>query len=276
MRLSPLPARLTDPMLALTDIYCRGDAALLDAPAVAIVGSRDASPDALVFAGHLARAVVRAGLVIVSGGARGIDFAAHDTALRMGYGRLVCVLGSPLDPISPAVSARVCDRVVAAGGAVVSEHPSGVETFKGFFRERNRIIAALADLTIVAAARFGSGSLHTARYARELGKPVWAVPGAPWDGRMQGGNALIAAWKASPIASLGTCEKALRVMFGVSARSKAPSRDRIEALLAGRAHSADELCAALVLPPERLPSVIYEHLRSGRIVRGPDGKYRLV
>ncbi|MCC6811017.1 MAG: DNA-protecting protein DprA [Deltaproteobacteria bacterium] len=271
-----LPERQRHPDLGPTELYCHGDASLLGSQAIAIVGSRDASPDARHFAGILARSAAHAGLVIVSGGARGIDFAAHDAALRIDYGRLICVLGSPLDRISPEISARLCERIVERGGVIVSEHPPGTRTYKGHFLDRNRIVAALADVTVVAAARLRSGSLHTARWAARLGKPVWAVPGPPWDTRLQGGNALIASWQASPLVSVFDFVTAMRTMFGRDPSVFAPRRDPIATLLAERAHSADELCTALELPPERLPLAIYEHLRSGRIVRGADGKYRLV
>jgi DNA processing protein len=256
-------------------LYAKGDASLLGAPGMAIVGSRNASPDALHFAGEIARMAARLSLVIVSGGALGVDYAAQDAALRVGYARLVCVLGSSLAPISPAVSARLSERILAAGGLVLSEHAEGTRVQKHFFSERNRLIAALADVVVVAGAREASGALITAQWAKRLGRPIWAVPGAPWDGRMRGCNQLLATGDARPLLGLANFEAALRKRF--DREGAAPKAyDAIEQLLASDALDADALCDALRVAPDKLPTVLFEHVRSGRIVRGPDGRYRLV
>lgn len=274
MQLTVMPRRLRDERLGLSSLFVAGDPDLLDAPSVGIVGSRDASVDARHFARALARVVARTGSVIVSGGARGIDAAVHEAALEMGHRRNLCVLGSSLSPISPRPTASLCKRIIANGGTVVSEHPDGEQVFAGFFLERNRIVAALSDVLIVAAAREQSGSLHTAAWAKRLARPLWVVPGPPWDNRMGGSNQLIAKAGALPVTSIFDAEKLLRQILGLPPPSEA-SLDQVETLLSDRPLSGDELCVALKIDPQALPSLIHANLRDGRIVLGADGRYRL-
>ena len=130
-------------------------------------------------------------------------------------------------------------------------------------------------MVVVAGAREESGALITAQWAKRLGRPVWAVPSAPWDGRMRGCNNLLATGEARPLIGLANFEAALRARFDREGREQKP-RDLIEERLALDALEADALCDALKVDPEKLPVVLFEHVRSGRIVRGADGRYRLV
>jgi len=170
-------------------LYVRG--ALPERPAVAIVGSRRASPYGLEAAELFARALAAAGVPVVSGFARGVDAAAHRGALAAG-GATVAVLGCGVDVDYPRGHRRLGDAAAAAG-AVVSELPCGAEPRAWNFPVRNRIIAALALGTLVVEAAARSGSLITARHALELGRDVFAVPGRIFDERAMGPNTLIAA-----------------------------------------------------------------------------------
>ncbi|MBX9931162.1 MAG: DNA-processing protein DprA [Methylobacterium sp.] len=171
------------PLLAV-----RGSSDILNRPAVAIVGSRNASAAGLAFTERLARGLGEAGLVVVSGLARGIDARAHRAALRDGT---VAVLAGGQDRIYPASHGPLVDEILTEGGAVVAEMPMGWEPRGRDFPRRNRIISGLAYGSVVVEAARRSGSLITARFALEQGREVFAVPGSPLDPRAEGTNDLI-------------------------------------------------------------------------------------
>jgi DNA processing protein len=159
--------------------------------AVALVGGRRASVLRRATARSLARGLAEAGLCVVSGGAVGVDAAAHTGALDAG-GRTVVVLGCGLDVPYPSDNVALFHRVRAAGGTLLGEHPPGARPFASNFLPRNRLIAALSSAVVVVEAAGGSGSLSTARAAGSRGAGrVLAVPGAPWDPGAAGCNDLI-------------------------------------------------------------------------------------
>jgi DNA processing protein len=170
-------------------VSVRGDAGLLHRPAVAVVGARNASGNGCGFARGLARELARAGVVVVSGLARGIDTAAHEGALA-GDGATVAVIAAGVDVAYPPENAGLMARI-AAGGAVVSERPLGATARAKDFPRRNRVIAGLALGVVVVEAAPASGSLITARLAVEYGREVMAVPGSPQDRRHRGTNQLL-------------------------------------------------------------------------------------
>ena len=159
-------------------------------PAVAIVGSRRTDAYGQEVAELFARSLAAAGVTIVSGFARGIDAAAHRGALAAEGGRTVAVLGCGLGVDYPAGHERL-GREIAARGALVSEFPCGLSPRSWHFPVRNRVLAALAAGTLVVQAAPRSGSLLTARWAADLGREVWAIPGRIFDERSLGPNALI-------------------------------------------------------------------------------------
>jgi DNA processing protein len=172
-----------------TVLWTRGDAAHFSRPAVAVVGSRAATPTGLLMAGRLARELAAAGLTVVSGLARGIDAEAHKAALDEG-GVTVAVLGSGVDHIYPREHAPLAARVQERG-VVVSELLPGTPPDAHHFPRRNRIISGLSVATVVVEASERSGSLITARAALDQGRDVLAVPGNPASGRYRGCHALI-------------------------------------------------------------------------------------
>ncbi|MBU6372848.1 MAG: DNA-processing protein DprA [Alphaproteobacteria bacterium] len=165
----------------------RGDVRLLARPAIAIVGARDASAAGRLFAETLARDLGRAGLVVVSGLARGIDAAAHRASLETGT---VAVLAGGLDRPYPPQNVALYEEIARAGAAV-SELPLGAVARARDFPRRNHIVSGLATAVIVVEAAARSGSLITARAAAEQGRDVMAVPGSPLDPRARGTNALL-------------------------------------------------------------------------------------
>lgn len=168
--------------------------------AVAVVGSRDADRYGLAAAAAFTAAFVSGNIAIVSGGARGVDAAAHRAALD-GGGRTIAVLAGGLDRPSPASSRSLFIDMVRHGGTLISESPPGVRPRPHFFPHRNRLIAALSDAVVVIQAALRSGSAHTAVAARAQGKPLFAVPGDLCYRQSEGVNAMI----ASGSAQMATC-----------------------------------------------------------------------
>jgi len=157
------------------ELYVRGT--LASGPAVAIVGARAASGDGMRHAHALGKHLAARGVHVVSGGALGIDGAAHRGALA-GGGATTVVLGSGLDVPYPVRHAPLFAAIVAAGGALVSMFPNHTQPRPAYFPQRNVLIAALVDAVIVVEADVRSGSLSTARSASELGRRLAAWPGS--------------------------------------------------------------------------------------------------
>ncbi|HZD37559.1 MAG TPA: DNA-processing protein DprA, partial [Actinomycetes bacterium] len=161
------------------------------AVSVAVVGGRRASTLRRATARSLAKGLAAAGLCVVSGGAVGVDAAAHTGALDAD-GRTVVVLGCGLDVPYPRRNIALFGQVRAAGGTLLAEHPPGTRPLGANFPPRNRLLAALSSAVVVVEAASGSGSLSTARAAGSRGAGrVLAVPGAPWDAGAAGCNDLI-------------------------------------------------------------------------------------
>jgi DNA processing protein len=173
---------------------------VLQRPTIAIVGSRKVSAYGRDVTKRLARELAEQGMVIVSGLAFGVDSIAHQAVLDAG-GQTIAVLPSPLESIYPASHRQLAKRIVEQGGALVTEYPAGTESFKGNFVARNRIIAGLADATLVTEAALKSGSLHTARFALNAGRDVLSVPGNITSPTSEGTNNLI-KHGATPVTSV--------------------------------------------------------------------------
>jgi DNA processing protein len=183
------PIELLDLPRPPIDLYAIGRTAALSKPRVAIVGTRNSTAYGERIARTLTRNFVRAGVSVVSGMARGIDAAAHRTAIDEG-GNTVAVLGTGIDVPYP-VGHRLLHQTIADRGIVLSENPPGMKAHAGAFPKRNRIIAALAPVTIVIEAGFRSGALNTASQALELGRVVAAVPGPIDSDQCRGSNQLL-------------------------------------------------------------------------------------
>lgn len=184
-----------DALAALEDappvLTVRGRLELLQRPAVALVGARNASGNGRRMAELLSRGLAEAGLTVVSGLARGIDTAAHLGALSVaGGGSTVAVLAGGLDCPYPPENVGLCRRI-GEEGLALAEMPPGTVPQARHFPRRNRLISGLALAVVVVEAAERSGSLITARFAGEQGRDVLAVPGSPLDPRAQGANRLI-------------------------------------------------------------------------------------
>ncbi len=170
-------------------IYVRGELCESDKRSVAVVGTRQPTPYGREAARNLVEELVRSGVTVVSGLARGIDGIAHEAALD-GGGRTIAVLGSGLDTIYPATHRQLAHRVVSSG-ALISEHPLGVRPDARNFPRRNRIISGLTLGTVVVEAGMRSGALLTVEHAVQQNREVFAVPGSILSENSAGTNWLI-------------------------------------------------------------------------------------
>jgi DNA processing protein len=199
-------------------VWVRGQAAAALGERVAIVGARAAARGSLDYARVLAEKLAAGGRVIVSGGALGVDGAAHEGALAAG-GRTLVVLGTGVDVAYPERHAPLFARVVDAG-ALLSPFPPGTTPKRGHFPKRNPIIAALADAVVIVEAGVRSGSLGTAAAARRLHRPLWARPGSA------GCDALLARGEARPAPDAAALADAL-----LGRATLAPTLDEYQAAL---------------------------------------------
>jgi DNA processing protein len=159
-------------------------------PRVAIVGSRRPTPYGVAVAERLAADLTSAGVLVVAGLALGIDAAAHEGALQAG-GCTIAILGTGVDVVHPTATAGLADRILIAGGALVSPFPDGTGPRHGNFLRCTRTIAALSDLVVVVETHEVSGTLVTAEAARGLRKPVMAVPGSVFSPLSVGSHKLL-------------------------------------------------------------------------------------
>ena len=189
--------QLTIPPLGL---IVKGDISILNNPSLAIVGTRNPTPYGVRLAGDFAAGFVDRQWDIISGGAYGIDTAAHRGAL-VAEGRTIAVIASGIDVQYPAGNARLFDEICESG-AIVSEVMPGVTAMPHRFLIRNRLIAALSLSTLVVEAAFRSGSLRTARDAAELLRPVMAIPGPISSPSSEGCHRLIGERAAELVTSV--------------------------------------------------------------------------
>ncbi|MEI6688177.1 MAG: DNA-processing protein DprA [Thermoleophilia bacterium] len=272
------PARLEELADPPRSVFVRppvepaGVETLLTSPLVAIVGSRGASAAGIAFASRLAGELAASGVGVISGLARGIDAGAHQGTLDRG-GRTVAVLGCGIDRDYPSATIPLARRI-AVDGAILSEYPPGTPPAPFRFPERNRIVAALADATIVIEAAARSGALITARLALDLGRDVLAVPGAPWSSGAEGTNLLLKDG-ALPL----TCAADALVCLGLdpgTSRVDDPAVDasarRVLAALRREPASADVLAARCGLTSSAAAALIAELELKGLLVRELDGR----
>lgn len=274
------PALLSNTETAPPVLYARGDLALLDRPAVAIVGARNASAAGTRFARQLALDLAEADYVVVSGLARGIDAAAHAAALDRGT---IAVVAGGVDVAYPPDHADLMARI-AEQGLIVAEQPPGIEPQARHFPRRNRIIAGLSAGTIVVEGAPKSGSLITARIAADLGREVMAVPGSPLDPRTQGCNLLIREGAtliqtaADVLEALSTLsgQPALRFNaaeplplpdFGPALAPDPAARTAVLALLSPTPVLVDELVRLSGLPAAQVASVLLDLELEGALNR---------
>jgi DNA processing protein len=272
-RFPPRLKAIFDPPRSL---YLRGsgEPELLGRRAVGVVGARSCSPYGAQVARMLGRELAAAGLLVVSGLARGIDGEAHRGALESG-GPTVGVLGCGIDRDYPAANASLSRRM-EDGGLVVSEYEAGVEPAPWRFPARNRIIAGLCEAVVVVEAREHSGALITADFALEEGREVFAVPGEITSALSVGSNALLRLG-ATPLTGSGDVLEALGIERAEAATDPDVSgaARRVLGLVRDTPLAADELVARASLEAGAV-SVALTELELAGLVAAADGVYRAV
>ncbi|MDH3199927.1 MAG: DNA-processing protein DprA [Myxococcales bacterium] len=251
---------------------------------VSIVGTRLADDEALDFTYGFARKLAFEGVVVVSGGAVGIDRAAHEGALD-GGGRTIVVLPIGFDKPYPAANHNLFERVIEAG-CLLTEVPDGAEMQKGRFLTRNRLVAALGQSTIVIQAPARSGALSTARHANALGRHVFTTPASPWDPR--GSGNLVLLRKGARICMVpGDVLSGSAVGAGVfeapgskkgrdnpNYSNLSTSEQQILDALRGRARHAEDLCHRTGIPAFEVQRSILSLLVRGLVEEKPGGRFQ--
>jgi DNA processing protein len=271
-------------------LWVRGDPRILARPSVAIVGARAATGYGEHVAMEFAAGAVSRGVVVISGGAYGIDGMAHRAALASG-GDTIAVLAGGVDRLYPAGHEALLSRI-AAHGALVAEVPCGSAPTRWRFLQRNRLIGALGRATVVVEAGRRSGSLSTARGALSLGRPVGAVPGPITSATSTGCHALLRDGLATCVT---TPTEAIELMAGIlgndgdepglSGDDDAPAAVTradpdglatrvVDALRPRRAQSVDELARAVGDEPARIRGVLGALALDERAVSGVNGWVR--
>jgi len=270
---------IADPPLAF---YHVGRRELLGRPALAIVGSRNATPQGIDHAEAFAEALSAAGLTIVSGLAVGIDAAAHRGGLA-GAGSSVAVLGTGLDRIYPTANRDLAERLSHAGG-LMSEFPLGTPPLRENFPRRNRLISGLARGVLVVEAALNSGSLITARLAGEQGREVFAIPGSIDSPFSKGSHRLIRDG-AKLVETAQDVLEELRLQAAVPAVPRAhgdadvgaPVEGACGQVLAALGHDPvgiDALTTRTGLQTDAVAAALVELELAGRVASLPGGTYQ--
>ena len=256
-------------------------------PWVAVVGSRAADAAGLRAARAVARVLVQAGFGVLSGGALGVDAAAHWGALEAG-GCTAALLASGVGRPGPGRNRALFAAMLAGSGLLLSERPPDQTPRRWSFARRNLLLAALAEATLVVQARAGSGSLITADHALSLGRPVWVVPGGWEDAGRAGGARLLAGGLARPLCGRRDLQRALALLRArppawVEARPprpvdpapRPPGSDPVLRALASGACHVDLLSGRTGLPAATLLARLTEYELLGQVVSLPGGRYAL-
>lgn len=266
-------------------LYCRGRVDTLYTPQLAMAGSRTPSPTGKLTAHEFALELSRAGLTIISGLALGIDAASHEGALAAGA-QTIAVFGTGLDDVYPIENRSLAARV-ASCGVLVSEFPPASPPRSSHFASRNRIISGLSCALLVVEAATESGSLVTARHARDQGRPVFAIPGSIRNPLARGCHELIrtgAKLIECPAQVLQELQfsapKQMLMTFGVETRNAPPKRTALdkesEILLDAvgfEAASLDVLVDRTGLPSQSVASMLLILELEGAVGRQADGQY---
>jgi DNA processing protein len=266
------PSRLLELKKPPEVIHVAGE--MSSAPVIGVVGTRKPSPDADGFARELASTLVAHGAVVVSGGAVGIDAAAHEGALDAGGETWVVAATGPKE-VFPKDNAPLFERVLVRGGVMIWPFGEDRKAHLSTFRTRNGVLAALADALVIVQAGAPSGTLNAASWARRLGRPVWAVCAPPW---MPGytGCASAIDHGARPLVSVRSFIKALGLTAPVAEKPANVARNDVERALlellsATQCKHLDEIAAKSGLSVPVVATALLTLALENVVVEGPEG-----
>lgn len=269
------PRRFQDLSRPPRGIWVRGRLPSPGHPLLAIVGSRSTRKASCDGVSALAATLAQAGCTILSGGALGIDAAAHRGALSVG-GPTFAILGCGIDVVYPDRHASLFDELVAGGGGLLSEYGPGVQPRHGQFPARNRLVAALADAVLVGECRVGSGALITARLGWQLGRRLLALPGSA------GTDQLLASGLATEVHDAADVQAVLagQVLPSRASASRDGAidifQDAKQALIAlGGVATAEGLALKLQRPLGEVLGVLTDAELNGRVTRLPGGRFEV-
>ena len=254
-------------------LYVIGEPSLLRHRGLAIVGSRNATPQGAANARNFAKAAALSGLSIISGLALGIDTAAHQGALDAG-GLTVAVLGCGADTIYPRSNVSLA-RTIAERGAIVSEFPLGTAPMPTNFPRRNRIISGLCEGCLVVEAALASGSLITAKLAAEQGKEVFAIPGSIHSPHSRGCHALIREG-AKLVESAQDIMLELNLPVNATAQGSLVPGSALLQYIGYDPCTLDDLVTRSSLPAESVTATLLTLELNGRVGRLPGGWYQRI
>lgn len=275
------PQQMTDLPDAPPFLWAKGDVSVLNRPAIAVVGARNASSLGLRMARRLAGELAEHGFIVASGLARGIDTAAHQASLDTGG---IAVLAGGIDLIYPAENLELAEKMTAHG-CLLAENPPGTQPMARHFPMRNRLISGVARAVVVIEAAEKSGSLLTARNALDQGREVMAVPGHPVDPRAGGCNLLIRDGAQlirsaqDVIEALGPLQPALPMPAAPAPAPKKPTAAdhvaRLHRMILDRLGPSpvaeDQLIRDLHTPGQQVSPALTELELEGKILRHPGG-----
>jgi DNA processing protein len=290
---SALPGRLADLEQPPDRLFLRGR--LPRGPTVAIVGTRESTPEYERFAFDLAGELTDAGVTVLSGGAEGIDTQAHVGALAAGGATVVVAPGGFERPY-PEENAELFRFIVATGGAYLSLSEPNCPAPRGIFFARNACLVALAHIVVVVESPIRSGARNASKWARSLGRPLYVVPAPPWHMNARGSLAelrlgarvlitvkdLLKELRAQNLHAVGPPPRALRVQrpqqeslnFTEASPRQSPRVALLEAVRRG-AGSGDEICLATRLPAGRVSELILTLRLEGVLVTDPSGRLQI-
>lgn len=266
---------INDPPLLL---YVKGRRELLNRAALAVVGSRNATPQGINNAEEFAKTLSNAGLCIISGMAHGIDAAAHQGALS-GQGSSIAVVGTGLDKVYPAANRNLA-HALAKQGAIISEFPLGTPPLAANFPRRNRLISGMSIGCLVVEASLQSGSLITARLAMEQGRDVFAIPGSIHSPQSKGCHKLIKQGAKLAESAQDILEELAGVLGSASRTANSSAPPTIESelltLIGFDPVSIDALCLRSGLTVSQLSAMLLTLELEGGIAALPGGLFQRI
>ena len=283
--IGPEDERYPQLLLGIADppiwLYGRGDPVVLGRGGLAVVGARRATPYGLECASFFASRAAALGITIISGGAIGCDQEATRAALAQGSPTVV-VLGCGPDVVYPKRAGKLFDEVIEKGGVIVSENPPGYPPLRETFVRRNRIIAGLAEATLIVEAGLPSGTFSTADAALNAGREVLAVPGSIHSPESRGSNHLIVQG-ATPIVGRESFDDALSRIYGAQtstgtsgeglASGLPPTKAKIVSMLTANPMRVNDVVRSIGKPANEVLVLISELESFGFIERYRDGRY---